>query len=258
MTTTEHHTIDLSDEQVEVLDNLVWRSLTSTHARFAQGTGLARRFDPDVAGFVAVKQHTLCAWADLRRLVGPGALVMLSGGGDIDPPAEWPRVGGGFGNQMILDRLVPEPEIDVTIEPLTAANVAEMLALVELTQPGPFRPRTIELGDYFGVFEGGALIAMAGERLQTPGFTEVSAVCTHPSARGRGLAAALSHRVATGILARGQTPILHVAQTNVGARRMYERLGFVVRRELQFVAVETPPKRPTHEPDCDEPGVDGS
>ena len=86
MTTTEHHAIDLSDEQVEILDNLVWRSLTSTHARFAQGTGLARRFDPDVAGFVAVQQPTQCAWADLRRLVGPGALVMLSGGGDIDPP----------------------------------------------------------------------------------------------------------------------------------------------------------------------------
>ncbi len=131
-----------------------------------------------------------------------------------------------------------------------------MLALVELTQPGPFRPRTIELGHYFGIFEDGALVAMAGERLQTPEFTEVSAVCTHPSARGRGLAAALSHRVATGILARGQTPILHVALTNVGARRVYERLGFVVRRELEFVAVETPAKRPTIDPDCDEPGVD--
>ncbi len=250
MTATEHDTprIDtaepargpLSPERADVLDNLVWHSLTSTHSKFAQGAGLARRFDPDVAGFVAVKQSTQCAWADLRRLVGPGALVMLSGGGDIDPPSDWVRVGGGFGNQMILDQLVAEPAVDVTIEPLTAADVAEMLSLVELTQPGPFRPRTIELGDYFGVFDDGALVAMAGERLQTPEFTEVSAVCTHPAARGRGLAAALTHRVAAGILARGQTPILHVAQANVGARRVYERLGFVVRRELEFVALETP------------------
>ena len=55
MTTTEHHAIDLSDEQVEVLDNLVWSSLNSTHARFAEGAGLARRFDPDVAGFVGAE-----------------------------------------------------------------------------------------------------------------------------------------------------------------------------------------------------------
>ena len=258
MTTAEQHAIDLSDERVEILDNLVWRSLTSTHSRFAQGAGLARRFDPEVAGFVAVKQPTQCAWADLRRLVGPEALVMLSGGGDIDPPADWRRVGGGFGHQMILDRLESAPAIDAWIQPLTATDVPAMLALVELTQPGPFRPRTIELGHYFGIFEDGALVAMAGERLQTPEFTEVSAVCTHPSARGRGLAAALSHRVATGILARGQTPILHVARTNVGARRVYERLGFVVRRELEFVAVETPAKRPSVDPDCDEPGVDAS
>jgi ribosomal protein S18 acetylase RimI-like enzyme len=256
MTTAEHHAIDLSDEQAEILDNLVWRSLTSTHSRFAQGTGLARRFDPEVAGFVAVRQPTQCAWADLRRLVGPGAVVMLSGGGDIDPPADWPRIGGGFGNQMILDRLTTAPAIDAWIQPLTASDVPQMLALVELTQPGPFRPRTIELGHYFGIFEDGVLVAMAGERLQTPEFTEVSAVCTHPTARGRGLAAALSHRVATGILARGQTPILHVALANVGARRVYERLGFVVRRELEFLAVETPAQKPSVDPEYHEPGVD--
>ena len=181
---------------------------------------------------------------------------MLSGGGDIDPPADWRRVGGGFGNQMILDRLAPSAG-DRRLDPAPDRDRrSPMLALVELTQPGPFRPRTIELGHYFGIFEDGVLVAMAGERLQTPEFTEVSAVCTHPSARGRGLAAALSHRVATGILARGQTPILHVALANVGARRVYERLGFVVRRELEFVAVETPAKRPSVDPDCDEPGVD--
>lgn len=118
--------------------------------------------------------------------------------------------------------------------------VAEMLALVELTQPGPFRQRTIELGDYYGVFADGRLVAMAGERLQTPHFTEISAVCTHPSARGRGLAAALTHHVASGISARGQTPILHVAEHNDTARRVYARLGFDVRAHPEFVAVRTP------------------
>ena len=184
---------------------------------------------------------------------------MLSGGGDIDPPADWPRIGGGFGNQMILDRLASDAgHRRHDPDPRPRPTFPQMLALVELTQPGPFRPRTIELGRLLRRLRATVhSIAMAGERLQTPEFTEVSAVCTHPSARGRGLAAALSHRVATGILARGQTPILHVARTNVGARRVYERLGFVVRRELEFVAVQTPAEQPSLDPDCDEPGVDG-
>jgi predicted GNAT family acetyltransferase len=129
---------------------------------------------------------------------------------------------------------------DDLIVALTAAHVPQMLALVELTQPGPFRPRTIELGDYYGVFADGRLIAMAGERLQTPDFTEISAVCTHPAARGRGLAGSLTRHVARGILDRGQRPILHVAEHNHNAKRVYERLGFVVRRRLEFVAARTP------------------
>ncbi|HRE00734.1 MAG TPA: GNAT family N-acetyltransferase, partial [Ilumatobacteraceae bacterium] len=128
----------------------------------------------------------------------------------------------------------------VAIERLTAADVTEMLALVQLTEPGPFRSGTIELGDYFGIRHGGRLVAMAGERLQTPDYTEVSAVCTHPDVRGRGYASALTRRVAEGIRARGQTPILHVAEHNLAAKAVYERLGFAVRTELHFIAVVSP------------------
>jgi ribosomal protein S18 acetylase RimI-like enzyme len=224
----------------DVLDNLVWHALTTSHQRFAEGNGPVRRYDPDVTSFVAINDTGPDAWKALEDLVGPGRIIVLVRSGGIDPPADWTRIGAGFGNQMIADRLVPRPEIADTIEPLTSEHVPQMLALVEVTQPGPFRPRTIELGHYFGVFVGGRLVAMAGERLQTPEFTEVSAVCTHPQARGRGLASALTHHVASGIVDRGQTPILHVAQTNVDAQRVYERLGFRVRTALEFVAVQTP------------------
>jgi predicted GNAT family acetyltransferase len=141
---------------------------------------------------------------------------------------------------MVLGELPPTPAVDVDLVDLTDADVPAMLALVELTRPGPFRARTVELGHYVGVKVEGELLAMGGERLQTPGYCEVSAVCTHPTARGRGLAAALTQRVAAGILERGQTPLLHVATTNVGARRVYERLGFSVRRDVPFVLVRTP------------------
>jgi predicted GNAT family acetyltransferase len=141
---------------------------------------------------------------------------------------------------MILRELGPSVPLDAPIVGLDGGHVGQMLELVELTQPGPFRPRTVEMGNYYGVFEDDRLVAMAGERLQTPHFTEVSAVCTHPAARGRGLATALTRHVATGIIERGRTPILHVAEQNESARRVYERLGFVVRARPEFVAARTP------------------
>ena len=116
--------------------------------------------------------------------------------------------------------------------------------LVELTRPGPFWVRTVELGDYFGVFAGDDLIAMAGERLRVPGFCEISAVCTHPDWRGRGLAAGLTALVAERILERGDTPFLHHAADNDPARRVYEALGFVFRRAVEWSVVSSPSRRP--------------
>jgi predicted GNAT family acetyltransferase len=115
---------------------------------------------------------------------------------------------------------------------MTDADAAEMLALATLTKPGPFFARTHQLGRFIGVRDNGVLVAMAGERLKTPGYTEVSAVCTHPDHRGRGYAAALMRQVMGGIVARGETPFLHSYAANTGAIRLYESLGFRFSREL--------------------------
>jgi predicted GNAT family acetyltransferase len=115
-----------------------------------------------------------------------------------------------------------------------------MLDLVARTEPGPFRKRTIELGTYLGIRRDGRLIAMAGERLHPPGWTEISAVCTDPGYRGHGLATRLVRAVAAGIRARGETPFLHAAADNTYAIRMYERLGFTLRRTTTFRAVRIP------------------
>jgi predicted GNAT family acetyltransferase len=117
-----------------------------------------------------------------------------------------------------------------------------MLDLVARTAPGPFRPRTIEMGCYFGHFEGTTLVSMAGERFGFDGYTEISAVCTDPAVQGRGFGSALTHRVASEILARGEQPFLHVAEANTGARRVYEKLGFVQRRVVEAVLVQSPPR----------------
>jgi predicted GNAT family acetyltransferase len=133
---------------------------------------------------------------------------------------------------------LPPPAFEIV--GLGEADAAEMLALATLTKPGPFFERTHELGDFVGVKVDGRLAAMAGERLKVPGYTEVSGVCAHPEHRGRGYAAALMERVAAGIRARGETPILHTYADNAGAIALYERLGYRTRTEVIVTALQQP------------------
>ena len=120
---------------------------------------------------------------------------------------------------------------------LTDDHVPQMMALVELTKPGPFVRRTNKVGKYWGIVEDGQLVAMAGDRLRLKGFGEVSAVCTHPDHRGKGYARELISKVAQSVVARGETPFLQAYPDNVAAIGLYESLGFVVRRSLTFTVV---------------------
>ncbi len=225
----------------ESLSNPAWFSLITTHVALGEGSGRARRYVPDVAAFAAVDRYDDDGWSALAELQGPGASMIVLGPVGLEAPAGWERLGGGLSHQMVLGSLAPAPAAMPAIRPLASDDVPQMLELVEVAQPGPFRKRTIELGRFVGVFSpNGTLLAMAGERMHPPGFTEVSGVCTHPDARGQGLAHALSHHVATGIMERGETPILHVASSNVGAQRVYERLGFRLHQHLDFLALRTP------------------
>ncbi len=220
------------------LDHAAWASLTGPHRRFAETHGQAARYPVDVSPFVAVSpDHDQGVWDDLAALVGPGGLVPLTGGIGA-APAGWELAGHGEGLQMIGTGLAVATDPDL-IE-LGPADVPEMLGLVDRSRPGPFLPRTIELGAYLGIRIQGTLIAMAGERLHPPGWTEISAVCTDASYRGAGLATRLVRAVGAGIKARGETPFLHVLATNTNAIQLYEQLGFVVRRRATFQAVRVP------------------
>lgn len=215
-----------------MLDNAVWHSLAHAHRGFAERSGAAARYQPDVSVFAALGDDTDAGWDDLATLIGDGAGALFRPDPPPTPPG-WSRVAGGEGHQMLLHELAPvaPPE---HVRALGAADVGEMLALVELTRPGPFAVRTVELGGYVGVFDGSTLVAMAGQRLAPPGFREISAVCTHPDFRGRGLAAGLTSLVAQAILERGERPFLHHAADNDPARRVYEALGFEFRREVMW------------------------
>jgi ribosomal protein S18 acetylase RimI-like enzyme len=221
-----------------VLDNPAWASLTGPHAHLAERNGCAARYLPDVSPFVAISsEDDAGVWDDLAALLGPGGTVLLTGLRG-DPPQVWAVEGRGQGLQLVDTALQAEPDPDAV--PLGASDVPEMLDLVARTQPGPFAPRTIELGTYLGIRRGGALVAMAGERLHPPGWTEISAVCTDAAYRGQGLATRLVRAVAWGIRQRGETPLLHTAATNTNAIRLYESIGFSLRRVTDFTALTVP------------------
>ena len=218
------------------LDNPVWHALTGAQQEFAQGSGSARRFRPEVALFAAIADDNPQAWADLADVVGPRGDAILARRAPIDAPDGWRLLGTRPGFQMVLER---EPAVDDApgTRPLTDDDVPEMVALVTLTEPGPFRERTIELGGYTGIFVDGRLMAMAGRRTGLDDYVEVSAVCTHPDGRRKGYAAAITSTVARGIIADGKTPILHVAESNPSAKAVYDGLGFVTRTMLNFASV---------------------
>jgi ribosomal protein S18 acetylase RimI-like enzyme len=238
---------------VHVLDNPVWHALTGPQRALGRTTELAGRFDPDVAPFGALASGSVTdsVWEDLAQLVGPKGTVSLTG--DLpDPPPGWTVIARFDGMQMVGDG-ARRLGMDVGSSPpgsaesglpvpvlLGSDDSSEMLALVEVTRPGPFERRTVEFGGYLGIRIDGQLVAMAGERLRPPGYAEISAVATDPNYQRRGLAGHLVLAVAEGILRRGDIPFLHASTTNMGAIRLYESLGFTIRRPVAFLLLEAP------------------
>jgi ribosomal protein S18 acetylase RimI-like enzyme len=221
------------------LDNPVLSSLTGGHASFAEKHGNALRYPVDVVPFAALPGNPGPAdWADLAALAGPGTSLALAAERS-GPPDGWQLLWGGEGVQLI-DAGVAAAEPDEDVVRLGRADVPEMLDLTARTKPGPFLPRTHELGVYLGIRRGGTLVAMAGERLKPPGWTEISAVCTDDAWRGHGFASRLIRMLVTVIRARGDTAFLHAVATNSGAIRLYEAMGFQLRQATIFRAMETP------------------
>lgn len=218
------------------LDKAVWNALTGRQKRFAVGNDRAVRLLASVGPFAALADSTDASFDALRPLIagqGPAALTTLN---EVPLPAGFSIVRKAPLLQMVWQR---EPE-QIAWEhiKLVERDVPEMLALTAATQPGPFGPRTIELGNYIGVRKQGKLAAMAGERMSLDGFTEISAVCVDPAFRGQGHAVGLMRLLIASICARGDTPFLHVIGSNEGAIAIYQRMGFVTRRQFHLTVVD--------------------
>ncbi|MDX2276412.1 MAG: GNAT family N-acetyltransferase [Hyphomonadaceae bacterium] len=220
---------------MSLLDRTVWSSLTTRQSALALGDAArALRFKPDYGMFVAAADASPEARAAMAQLVTPAGAAEVEIEFAAPPPPGCSVVSERLVHQMVMTTLNPAPARNIAIVPLTEADASEMRALAEFTKPGPFFARTHQLGDFVGVKLDGKLAAMAGERMQPTGYTEVSAVCTHPDARGRGFAGVLMSHVCANIIARGEQPFLHTYADNTGAIGLYEKLGFTFRTEVRM------------------------
>jgi len=222
------------------LDNPIWTALTTSQSHFAQVSELARKFVPEVGPLAGFEQPTRDTYASVAKLVAVGNRAGLF----LEAPANRDDVeSAGFKiveQDSLLQMIYSDCELParaIDFVPMTAADSPEMLALATMMKPGPFGTRTHELGTYIGVRREGQLAAMAGERMRVPGFTEISAVCTHPNHSGHGYATALMVELIQQIRRRGEIPFLHVRSSNTHAIGLYRRIGFADRRVFRYTVI---------------------
>jgi GNAT superfamily N-acetyltransferase len=213
------------------LDNPVWHSLSETHRNFSINYGSLKCYNPDFCPFGGYGSSN----KDIEEIAGYAKLInnfFIVG----DKPI--------FSNelslknelvclQMIMDN-DPGADIREEIVKLNHNYEEALFKLVNLVQPGYFKNKTSQLGDYYGIFQNGDLVAVAGERMKMNDFVEVSAIVTHPEHTGKGYAKQLIAYVINKILDQVKTPYLHVSENNTGAIGLYRKLGFKIRRKISF------------------------
>ena len=214
----------------QLLDNIMWNCLSGPHAKFATGSGAVRRYAPGFSPIVGSEYPEQPDFATLQKFCVPGDSFYF----DIwsgPAPAGWQIDKEARMFKMVWEAPAPAEDTAPDAVPLRPEHFAQAVELARLTNPGPFGIRTPELGEYFGYFDDGKLIAMAGERLCAGDLHEVSGICTHPDYQGRGLARKLTLKLVRRQMQRGKTTFLHVMSHNAPARGLYEKMGFRNYRE---------------------------
>jgi ribosomal protein S18 acetylase RimI-like enzyme len=217
-------------QRTHLLDNIAWHTLTGLHAAYSIGTVDARRYAPGfspIVGFRDTERPNFMALAPYCEVDQPFYCDGWAGAA----PAGWRIDFESTMYKMVWESSMPAMDELPEAVALRPEHVSQALELATLTRPGPFGPRTVELGDYFGFFDGQRLVAMAGERMCAGGFREISGVCTHPEFQGRGLARRLVAKLIRREMQRAETPFLHVVRDNGIAHGIYERMGFRNYRE---------------------------
>jgi len=226
-----------SSSSIHPLDHPIWNALKTRQQTLAEGATLALRYPPAIAPFAAMVDTCPQSFSALAGLISRSDIAVLFTPDPVTAPAEFNILLAETAEQMIgtpVESAIP----GVEIVRLGADDVPAMMALTELTKPGPFSARTRELGTFLGIRIDGQLVAMIGERMKPANYTEITAVCVHPSHRGRGYAQALLAAVSRQITARGEIPFLHVFSNNSSAIALYRRQGMEIRRRLHVTVLQ--------------------
>jgi ribosomal protein S18 acetylase RimI-like enzyme len=219
---------------VNVLENILWQALNGTQTHLAVGTDRIRRFGPGFPAMLAFADPAKPEFEGIAPFCAPGERLFCAEWSGPVPP-DWKLDLDASVCVMPWTGGMPEP--DGRAVRLDYDDVPAMSQLAALTAPGPFAQRPMRIGEWYGIREGGQLVAMAGERLHAGRLREISGVCTHPEFQGRGYARCLTEQLIASQLQRGLRPFLHVMSTNDRARGLYERMGFAVGREVPLRVV---------------------
>ena len=228
---TRYYTFDPVEH---LLINPVYNALSTGDSSLAFGNDRVKYFDEQVSPFIGIANGNTDGFKELLQLLPVGRKILYATPQIIEEPEGWQLLNETKGVQFVLDPGAnPDNAFGIPV-PLQKENIEEMVKLATLTKPGPFGERTIDFGNYYGIFQDGRLAAMAGQRLHVTQYTEVSAVCTHPDYTGSGFAAALIQHQINVIRREGKIPFLHVREDNSRAIALYERLEFKVSRLMNF------------------------
>lgn len=221
-----------------ILDNPIYNALASRNKNFSVGNDQAKYFSVDISPLAGLKENSQDNLSVLYRISPAKSFFILFIPGEIEIPNQWKVADQMKILQMVHDRQLQPTRAGHEFVPLQEHNVPDMIALTKMTNPGPFLSGTIRLGNYMGVFNGSRLIAMTGQRLHPKPYAEISAVCTHPDHLGKGYASMLITDQVNRIITGSEIPILHVRKDNANAIKLYQKLGFVIRKEMIAYAIQ--------------------
>lgn len=222
------------------LDNPIWNALNSGNKHLGFGNECVKYFDSQIAPFAGMKELNQESLEKLYDLLPDESVVAIVIADTLKIEKPWQILNQEPIYQMVYERATLFPERNINFIPLNTSHVPAMLELTALTKPGPFLGRTIEFGNYYGIFDGDRLVAMAGFRMQTDEYIEISAVCTHPDSVGKGYGTTLLTFLANQIISRNLIPFLHVRVNNTRAIELYKSLGFSIRQTMNLSIIKKP------------------
>ena len=226
----------MKSQNANKLDNPVWHSLSESHQDFAVDYKIIKFYHPDYCPFggFRINKNISKYISEYSAMVDNFFIV-----------GEKPELSNQLKlkKELVCLQMAIDNKIDLEIKDqitrLTGEHTEIIFQLVNLVQPGYFKRKTLLLGDYFGIFKNGKLVAVAGERMKMNDFTEVSAIVTHPDHTGHGYAKQLTSHTVNNIINQNKIPYLHVLEINTGAVTLYEKLGFTTRRKISFWNITT-------------------